>query len=95
MRLEEQETVINYGRTDDYLTLWTSDQTVMTKIDKLKAWELVKTETSDGKIYAKEYRAPKKLLSFRSKTKTRELTEEQRQVLSERMERARSAKRSI
>lgn len=85
MRLEEQETVINYGRTDDYLTLWTSDPTVMTKLDKLEAWELVKTETSGGQIYAKEYKAPKRLLSFRSKIK--ELTEEQKKAMAERLHR--------
>lgn len=89
---EEQETVIQYRRVDDFLTIWTSDPTVMTKLDKQEEWVLTKTEKADNKVYAKEYRAPKRLLSFRSKLIKRDLTEEQKKVAAERMKKYNAAR---
>lgn len=87
----EQETVICFGRNDTEATVWTSDSTVMTKLDKKvkdndSPWELAdETVTIDGDI-TKTYKVPKELVSFRTKQGTgRELTEEQRQAIAERM----------
>ena len=65
--LVEQETTINFGRVDEDLVLWTSDKTVMTKIDKLEEWELIKADKINGEVVAKKYKADKRLLTFRSR----------------------------
>lgn len=92
--LNEQETTINFSRTGSGLDIWTSDTTMMTRLDHLceTAPENYKcVETSHFKldpenIASKRYVvSDKSLLSFRSKKVERELTEEQREELRERM----------
>ena len=90
--LEEQETTINFSRTQDAVDVWTSDKTVMTKLDKLCItapgfYKLIaehKAQDDDGAIISKEYRiSDKRMLSFRSMK--RNLTEEQRRERAERL----------
>ena len=87
--LEEQETVIQFNRTDKGATIYTSDRTTMTKLDKLcaaspKYYKLDRTEMSDGEVVGKFYKlSDKTRICFRSK-KT-EYTEEQRAVMAERL----------
>lgn len=97
--LIEQETTISFSRTDRSVDIWTSDTTTMTKLDRLceEAPENYKCIEEDSLIVppgskaepdiaSKRYRiSDKKLLSFRSKLVTRELTDEQKEVLRERM----------
>ena len=87
--VNEQETSINFSRDGKYASIWTSDSTVMTKLDKRVEsgdYELIDVgKDRDGNILSKEYQCPKRLVSFRSKKVTRELTEEQKQAVSERM----------
>ena len=100
--IEEQETVINFSRTDGYATVWTSDTTVMNKLDKLcersDLYDLVDTGKSilDGEITSKTYRVKdKSLVSFRAKKMergSRQMTDEQRQAMVEHLARAREAK---
>lgn len=100
--VEEQETVINFSRADDYATVWTSDTTVMTKLDNLceksDKYVLVDTGKSilDGEIISKTYRVKDKtLVSFRGKKMERgskEMTDEQRRAMIEHLARAREAK---
>ena len=96
--LEEQETTINFNRTQDAVDVWTSDKTVMTKLDKLcitapDFYKLIaehKAQDDTGATISKEYRlSDKRMLSFRSMKRTYNLTEEQRR---ERAERLNSAK---
>jgi hypothetical protein len=93
---DEQETVIQFSRNSDTCTVWTSDSTVMTKLDKLvnaensTEWSVTKTDTIDGELFAKEYTANKRLLSFRSCFFKRTLTAEQRQELAGRMSKVRA-----
>lgn len=75
--LEEQETIINTHRTSDTAEIWTSDSTMITKLDRRvkenpETWKCVKVERSrdDGRVVAKEYRCPKKMISFRGKVMT-------------------------
>ena len=88
--LEEQETHINYSRLEKFCTIWTSDSTTITKLDKLcesspDYYKLVNVGKYKGKVVNKEYQiADKTLISFRSGKIKRELTEEQRKALSER-----------
>ena len=88
--VEEQETVVNYSRSGQYAEVYTSDSTVMTKLDRRvkqsSDWELIKTERfQDGSIAAKVYRCPKKLVSFRGSMSTRVMTDEQKQQAAERL----------
>lgn len=100
--IEEQETTINYSRNESCATIWTSDTTMMTKLDKLceksDGYVLVDTGRSilDGEVVSKTYRVKdKSLISFRAKKMERgskQMTEEQRQAMAEHLARAREAK---
>lgn len=98
--LYEQETVINQMRDSEYCTIYTSDTTVMTKLDKLvknknaPEWTLVKTHTlPSGEIVGKTYRTLKRLISFRANVVAREMTDEQKTKAAERLRRMREQKK--
>lgn len=94
---EEQETVVNFGRTDEDMTIYTTDSTTITKLDKaVKAglYEVIELHTVKGVTVGKTYKAKKKLLSFRTKEVKRELTEEQKKLQAERMRQILSRKYS-
>ena len=60
---EEQETVIEFEREPDEMRIWTSDTKMITKLDKIyPRYQVFKT---NRRIWAVEYRVPKKLLTFR------------------------------
>lgn len=93
LSVQEQETCINYMRDEDYCTLYTSDLTQITRLNKLVAkapdlYEIVK-ETEFGKTY----KFPKRLISLRSSIHTREYTEEQKMEMGERLKAARKKQR--
>lgn len=95
--LFEQETVINYQRDDKAATIWTSDRTIMTKLDRLckessEYYSLDKVEKDkDGDVVGKFYKlTDKKMISFRGKKTTRVLTDEQRDAMRERLSQARN-----
>ena len=70
--IEEQETVISYNRVDDYMNIYTSDKTQMTKLDKKvkehpEVWSVIEImKDTKGEIVGKSYQAPKKLCSLRN-----------------------------
>ena len=82
--LSEQEVCINFMRDEDYATIYTSDTTYMTKLDKLcKAnpdMSSLIADTGRGKTYRVE---DKTLISFRAKK--REMSDEQKIAAGERM----------
>lgn len=69
---EEQETTVQMSRTEDVAYVWTSDNTVATKIKKLMGrapdqWKLVKISTNAaGEPVGYFFECPKKLVSFRT-----------------------------
>lgn len=71
----EQETTVQFDRDGDYARIWTSDSTVITKLDKAakdnnSPWEITDFETNDtGDVIAREYRVPKYMVSFRKTDK--------------------------
>lgn len=84
--IAEQETVIQFNRVGDTARISTSDSTMKTKFSKLceanpEHWKLV----SDDDVYCSYECTPKSLISYRSKVSERELTDEQKQVMAERM----------
>ena len=89
LSLTEQETTINIMRSDDKASIYTSDSTMITKLDKLVAsseyWEMEEEiYDSNHELVGKRYACPKKLISFRSAIVTRELSDEQRIAAAER-----------
>lgn len=91
--ISEQEVSINFMRDEDFATIYTSDTTYMTKLDKLcktspEMYSLI-ADTGRGKTYRLE---DKTLISFR--VKKRELSEEQRIAAGERMRKYQESKRS-
>lgn len=85
--LEEQETIIRYGRLDDYATICTSDTTQKTRFDKLcknspDHWK----KTDEDEIFCKYKCTPKSLISTRLKVTERNYTDEQKAAMAERLQ---------
>lgn len=92
--IEEQEIVINSVRDQDYIDVYTSDNMYLTKLKKLvaanpKEWKLFDVYEGRDGINGVRFRAPKNLLSFRGKAVERDLTEEQKQAIADRLKEAR------
>lgn len=89
---KEQETNINYGRDNDLATIYTTDLTTMTRLDKLAEnddaplWKLIKIHRlSDGTVVGKTYQTHKRLISFRAGLASRTMSEDQKTAAAERM----------
>lgn len=88
----EQETSVNIMRDSDECTIYTTDSTMMTRLDKLVKspdaphWKLKQEHRlSNGELVGKTYITHKKLISFRSDIQTREFTPEQREAAATRL----------
>lgn len=84
---DEQETVIRFDRNSTVCHVYTTDSTMMTKLDKIH--KRVRQDYINGKPIAAYYEFDKKLLSFRSKIPKRTLTDEQKKAASERLRKGR------
>lgn len=94
LSVNEQETVVNFERNTDKATVYTSDQTMLTKLHKLmeknpKEWRLIDKGRIDGDVVSETFECPKRLISFRTSTASRVMTEEQREAAAERLKKAR------
>lgn len=94
MTRQEQETIISFNAAENTAELYTADPVYIRKLDKLveknsEQFKSGRVETYQGEIVAKRYIFPKRFLSIRSKDVKRELTEEQRKELAERLKKAR------
>lgn len=89
--VEEQETSITRYRGDDTWDVWTSDNTVLTKMKKLMAASpeecklLQVAWNKDGTPAGYEFSLPKKCVKFSA---PRKMSEEQRAALAERFAKA-------
>lgn len=99
--LDEQETTISFGRTDDLADVWTNDRTIITKLDKLcesapDYYHCIEVgrATIGGRIMNKRYKIDKSMLSFRSKKAKPNLTEEQREQMRNRLKSLREGQRA-
>ena len=101
--VDEQETVIVFSRNSNTASVETTDSTVLTKLKKCAVtspdeWVLTNVTTSPFesdpmKITSICFECPKKLISLRSKSAApRELTEEERAEIAERMKQIWKAK---
>ena len=92
--LSEQETTISFNRDQQEVDIWTNDRTMITKLDNLcksNPSTYICKETgrnSIGEVMDKRYKiTDKTLLSFRTKKKIVELTDEQKAERAERLRR--------
>ena len=89
--IEEQEICINAMRDEKFATIYASDSTYITKLDKLckesPDMNSLIEDTGRGKKLK-----DKTLISFRAKKITRVMTEEQRKASAERLRKARENK---
>lgn len=98
---DESETIIITRKDSPEATITTSDSTMFTKIrrnilaaPKHKDWKVqsfTRTTADKNPLHFVELivTCPKKLISLRSKTATRELTDEQKEAMRERMSKMR------
>lgn len=96
MRLSryEQEVVTNFNAAEDTAEIYTADPVWMRKLDKLveqnpEQFKPGRAESCKGEVVAKRYSFPKRFITIRSKDVKRELTDEQREELAERLSKAR------
>lgn len=93
LTIEEQETHINLNRGDSRAEIYTSDTTMMTKLNKLielpnTEWKLERaSKLGNGEVIGKTYSCPVKFISFRTKRSSREFTEEEKKAIGERFRR--------
>ena len=101
--IDEQETVIAFGRNGDTASVETTDSTVLTKLKRYAStnpdeWALTNVTTGQNesdpmKITSICFECPKKLISLRSKSASpKELTEEERAEIAERMRSVRAGR---
>ena len=80
---DEQETVISFSRDGKSADIWTSDMTMITKLDKLcnkspQMYKCIEVGKLDGLLTNKRYTLKDKaLVSFRANRQKLNLTEEQ------------------
>ncbi len=90
----EQEVTIGFNAAEDTAELYTADSVWMRKLDKLveqnpEQFKPEREETYKGEVVAKRYSFPKRFITTRSKDVKRELTDEQRAELAERLSKSR------
>lgn len=83
----EQETVICIDRETRAARIYTSDTRFINKLDKL--YERKRVHRNEDGVTAVEYEVAEKLISFRSGIVKKNLTDEQRQQIGERLHRGR------
>ena len=86
----EQEVSIIFNAGEDVAGLYTADPVWIRKLDKLvsqnpEQFRIKNEYFYEGKTIAKRYEFPKRFVSIRSKDVKKELTEEQRVELSNRL----------
>jgi len=93
----EQEVVITFNAEEDIADIYTADPVYIRKMDKLveqnpEMFRKIREEKLDGKVVAKRYEFPKRLITIRSKVKSMNMTDEQRAESAERLKVAREMK---
>lgn len=96
LNIEEQETHINFMRGDEKALIYTSDTTMMTKLNKLielpdTEWKLERdSKLPNGELVGKTYSCPVEFISFRKKRSNRVFTDEEKKRIGERLGKSRS-----
>ena len=89
LSIEEQETHINFNRDDERATVYTSDTTMMTKLNKLielqdTEWKLEGESRlqKNNELIGITYSCPVEFISFRTKRSTRVYSEEEKKRIA-------------
>ena len=96
--IEEQETNINFNRGDSQAKIYTSDSTMITKLDKLirienTEWKLERIiKSKNGEEVGRVYSCPVEFVSFRKKKVRRIFTDEEKKARREQLLKNRKAK---
>ena len=98
----EQETIVTFERESDRAIVETTDPTVFTKLKKRFTseenddWRLEgvsrPSEAAPFRVSSVCFSCPKKFVSFKFKSSSKTLTDEQRKVAAERLKKARETK---
>lgn len=84
--LHEQETVIRFNKEEKTMEVYTAYPSLMRKLSNSAEYTKVREDRSDGKVIAMYFRADKKMLTLRTKRATRRaMTEEEKEVVRQRM----------
>ena len=89
---EERETIINLSDADKQWEVFTMQKKIIHKLEKIGAKPYKEEKDEDGNIISASYKLEYSQISFRKKGEKRILTDEQRQILRDRMAKARSKK---
>ena len=84
---DEQETVIQYSRCEDTATIYTTDSTVVNKLNK--KYERTRIHRSGKQISAIEYDIPKSMVSFRTKVSSHSMSKDEKEKRTARLAKAR------
>ena len=95
LSVSEQETYIHFMRDEPFATIYTSDSTQITKLDKLC------TDSKSSEYYSviressvsKTYKCTDKSLVWGCRTGKKEMSEEQRKAAGERMKKYQESKK--
>ena len=91
LSIEEQETHINFNRDNERAIVYTSDTTMITKLNKLvelpdTEWKLESVaKLKNGEIVGKTYSCPVNFISFRKKKVESVYSETEKKKIAERL----------
>ena len=91
LMVEEQETQVNFSRNDKRAMIYTSDSTMMTKLNKLvelqdTEWKLESvSKLKNGELIGKTYSCQVSFISFRRKKVKRTYSEAEKKEMAERL----------
>lgn len=91
---DEQEFTITASRNDKKITIYVSDNTFLTKVKRAFAanptgWTGYMVKNKEGNPTGYFFETSKKYLTLRTKDRTKELTEEQKAAVAERLKKSR------
>lgn len=89
--VSEQETIIQISRDGKKANIYSTDTLMIGKLDKIAKRK--KEVLCDGKLAAVEYEVDKKMVKVSSPRRKRELSSEEKAILSERMKKINASRK--
>lgn len=91
MTLDEHETIVTVSRTQELVSIYTSDPRYIRRIRKDDRYTVTREHTEDGEVIAIDATIPQARFNALTgaKRRSRPMTPEQREAASERLRRAR------
>lgn len=93
MTLDEHETIVTVSRTQELVSIYTSDPRYIRRIRKDDRYTVTREHSEDGEVVAIDATIPQARFNALTgaKRRSRPMTPEQRQAASERLRRARES----